>query len=64
MNAESPIELPPARHGGAVVMKESIVITVAKGAEGDALIYMGDTTSSDQLLKGANPVEHEENLAR
>jgi biopolymer transport protein ExbD len=64
MNAEAPIELPPARHGGAVVMKESIVITVAKGAEGEALIYMGDTTSSDQLLKGANPVEQEENLAR
>lgn len=64
MNAETPIELPPARHGGAVVEKESIIITVAKGGGNQALIYKGDTTNPDQLLEGANPVEQEEALAR
>ena len=64
MNAETPIDLPPARHGGAVVMKESIVITVDKGEGNMANIYKGDTTSPDQLLEGSNLVEQEENLAR
>jgi biopolymer transport protein ExbD len=64
MNAETPIELPPARHGGAVVMKESIIITVAKGEGAEALIYKGDTTNPDQLIEGANLAEQEENLAR
>lgn len=64
MNAETPIDLPPARHGGAVVMKESIVITVAKGEGGQALVFKGDTTNPEQLLEGANLVEQEENLAR
>jgi biopolymer transport protein TolR len=64
MNAETPIDLPPARHGGAVVMKESIVITVTKGEGDQAQVFKGDTTNPDQLLAGANLVEQEENLAR
>jgi biopolymer transport protein ExbD len=64
MNAETPIELPPARHGGAVVMKESIVITVTQGDGNQANVYKGDTTSPDRLLEGANLVEQEDALAR
>jgi biopolymer transport protein ExbD len=64
MNAETPIDLPPARHGGAVVEKESIIITVAKGEGTQALIYKGDTTNPDRLLEGANAVEQEEALTR
>ena len=64
MKAEAPIELPPARHGGAVVTQDSVILTVAKGEGSLALIYKGDTTSPDQLLEGANPVEQEEALTR
>jgi biopolymer transport protein ExbD len=64
MDAPLAIDLPPARHGTAVVMKESIVLTVAKGPNNEALIYKGDGVEAKNLLEGGNPVEQEEALVR
>ncbi|MEX2174780.1 MAG: biopolymer transporter ExbD [Pirellulaceae bacterium] len=64
MNAETPIDLPIARHGGAVVIKESIIITVMKGEGDEALIYKGETATPENLIEGANLVAQEEALAR
>jgi biopolymer transport protein ExbD len=64
MDAPLEIELPPARHGGAVVIKESIIITVAKGKGEQAEIYKGDNTDAQNLVEGANVVEQEDALVR
>ena len=64
MDAPLAIDLPPARHGSAVVMKESIILTVAKGPNDQALIYKGDGVEAKNLLEGGNPVEQEEALVR
>jgi biopolymer transport protein ExbD len=64
MSAETPIELPLARHGGAVVLKESIIVTVTKGDGDGARIYKGDSSASENLIEGADVVEQEEALAR
>jgi biopolymer transport protein ExbD len=54
MTADTPIELPIAKHGGAVVVKESVIITVAKGEGTNAAIYKGDNTDAANLLPGDN----------
>jgi len=54
MTADTPIDLPIAKHGGAVVMKESVIITVAKGEGSAAAIYKGDNTDAANLLPGEN----------
>jgi biopolymer transport protein ExbD len=54
MTADTPIELPIAKHGGAVVMKESVIITVAKGEGTTAAIFKGDNTDAANLLPGGN----------
>jgi biopolymer transport protein ExbD len=64
MDAPLAIDLPPARHGSAVVMKESIILTVAKGPDDQAQIYKGDGVEAKNLLEGASPVEQEDALVR
>ena len=64
MDAPLAIELPPARHGSAVVMKESIVLTVAKGSGENAQVYRGDGVDVKNLIVAANVVEQEEALAK
>ena len=64
MDADVPIELPFARHGGAVVVKESIILTVAKGTTETAQVFKGDSTEPENLVPGGNVVEQEEEIVR
>ena len=54
MTADTPIQLPIAKHGGAVVVEESVIITVAKGEGTNAAVYKGDNTDAANLLPGDN----------
>ena len=63
MNADVPIELPKARHGTAVVMKESIILTVA-GEGSDVKVYKGDGVDEANVIAGGSLVEQEEEIAR
>ena len=62
-SGRSSIELPKARHGTAVVMKESIILTVA-GEGSDVKVYKGDGIDEENLMAGASLVEQEEEIAR
>jgi biopolymer transport protein ExbD len=64
MDAPLAIDLPPAKHGTAVVMKDSIILTVAKGPSDQAQIYKGDGVDAKNLIEGGNPVEQEDALIR
>ncbi|MDX1948758.1 MAG: biopolymer transporter ExbD [Pirellulaceae bacterium] len=64
IDAPLAIDLPAARHGTAVVIKDSVVLTVAKGSDGQVLIYKGDNPDRRYLVEGLNPVEQDEAIAR
>ena len=59
------VDLPLAKHGSAVVISESIIVTVAKGATDEemAKFYKGDSVAAADLIPGSNPLEQEESLA-
>jgi biopolymer transport protein ExbD len=50
MDQDAPVELPPARHGTAVAIKSSVIVTIAKGSDDAAEVYMADGKSADRLL--------------
>jgi biopolymer transport protein ExbD len=56
MDEDVPVELPPARHGTAVAVKSSVILTVAKGNGESADVYTGDGKAADHLLD-ANDLE-------
>jgi biopolymer transport protein ExbD len=62
MKADVPIELPKARHGGVVVEKEAIILTVAKEGEGTS-VFKGNGVDPASRIEGANVVEQEEAIA-
>jgi biopolymer transport protein ExbD len=64
MDQKISVKLPQAKHGGAVVLKESIIVTVAKGEGEMAKFFKGDTIEPDQLIPGSNVVEQEEALVQ
>lgn len=53
MNENSPIDLPPARHGSVAIVKESVILTVTKGTGEIPNVYKGDSTDGASLLDGA-----------
>jgi biopolymer transport protein ExbD len=63
MSADVGVELPKAKHGSAVVVKESIILTVAKGKDDMVSIYKGDSTDARNLIAGENVAEQEDALA-
>jgi biopolymer transport protein ExbD len=63
MDNSGAVELPPAKHGGAVVVKDSVVLTVAKAADGGmAKVYKGDGVIAENLIQAATPAEQEERI--
>jgi biopolymer transport protein ExbD len=64
MNADVPIELPVARHGGAVAVKSSIIVTVAATAAGEVQVFRGDSLDAKDRIAAANLVEQEDAIAQ
>lgn len=60
MDTPAPVNLPPARNGSAVGVKDSVVVTITSSEDGDeAAIYKGASGDESRLLKAADPVEQE-----
>jgi biopolymer transport protein ExbD len=60
LNQPSHLDLPPARHGIGVGVKNAAIITVGLGSGADALIYLGDGKRDDTLIHSTNPDEQQE----
>jgi biopolymer transport protein ExbD len=50
LDQDAPVELPPARHGTAVSVKSSVIITMAQGSGESADVYTGDGKAAERLL--------------
>ncbi len=64
MNQDVPIELPLARHGGAVAVKSSIIISVAAAPSGDVQVFRGDSIDPANRFEAADLVQQEEAIAQ
>jgi biopolymer transport protein ExbD len=63
MDEKISVDLPSAKHGATVVIQESIIITVAKGGEGEiAKFFKGDGIEPADLIPGSTVVEQEDAL--
>lgn len=60
LTADTPLPLPTAKHGDAVVVQESVIITVAQAEGGGSSIFKGDNTDPANLLPGENLEAQEE----
>jgi biopolymer transport protein ExbD len=59
MDQPAPVALPPAKNGTAVGIKNSILITIKEGENGDAKIYKGSSGDESRLLKSGDLAEQE-----
>lgn len=50
LDQEAPVDLPSARHGTAVAVKNSVIITLGLGDRGVATVYTGDGKSEARQL--------------
>jgi biopolymer transport protein ExbD len=50
LDQQAPVKLPLARHGTAVSLKSSVIMTLAKGSGPAADVYLSDGKSPDRLL--------------
>jgi biopolymer transport protein ExbD len=64
MKAQTPLDLPKARHGAVVVEQGAVIITIAKGQDEQVRVFKGQSRDLAQEIKGANLVEQEEAIAR
>jgi biopolymer transport protein TolR len=62
MAADVPVQLPKARHGTAVVVRDSIVLTVAGNGE-EVKVYRGDSVAPEDAIEAPSIVEQEEAIA-
>lgn len=63
MDPASAIKLPPARYGMPVVEKSSIIVTLAAGDEGKAIVYCGNGIVEDTRVSGNDLGDQEERVA-
>jgi biopolymer transport protein ExbD len=63
MKAQAPLDLPAARHGGAVSERDAIILTVAKAGE-DVHVFRGNSTNAADRITGADPAEEEDAIRR
>jgi biopolymer transport protein ExbD len=54
IDQQAPIHLPPARHGSAVSVKSSVILTVTQRGTDGADVYLGDGKDPDQLLDSSD----------
>jgi biopolymer transport protein ExbD len=64
MKAQAPLELPKARHGSVVAERDSVILTVAKGAGETAQVFRGTSTAPADRIAGDNPLDEEEAITR
>jgi biopolymer transport protein ExbD len=60
LDEDTPVELPPARHGTAVAIKSSVIITLAESDGEHAEVYQGDGKASDRMFPSGNLTAQEE----
>lgn len=64
MDAQAGVELPSARYGTTVPIKESVILTLAKGVEDTARVFRGDGAESNNEFASVNLVEQEEEIVK
>ena len=64
MKAQAPLDLPQARHGGAVVERDAVILTIVRGADGRPHVYQGTSRDSSAEIVGATAAGQEEAIAR
>ena len=60
LSEDAPVELPPARHGTAVTMKSSAIITLAQSGGDTAEIYRGDGKNDQTRVPESSPEDQEQ----
>ena len=63
MDPSAAVSLPPARYGLPVVEKSSVIITLAAGENGTAVVYKGNGTVPDELVDGSDMQAQEDEVA-
>ncbi len=63
LDEDAPVELPPARHGTAVAVKSSVIITLAESGE-NAEVYQGDGKAADRLFPSGDLTAQEDAIVR
>jgi biopolymer transport protein ExbD len=64
LDQQTPVELPPARHGTAVSVKGSVTITLTQGDAEQANVYLGDGANPASLVDGRDPLAQEAAIVR
>ncbi|MEZ6097625.1 MAG: biopolymer transporter ExbD [Pirellulaceae bacterium] len=59
MDANSQVELPPARHADAVTAKNAVIVTMSTGNGDVAQIYLGDGVDDNTLVRTDSPQDQE-----
>lgn len=59
IDATAVLQLPQAKRASAVVVQQSVVLTVKKGSGERPLVYRGDGESAETLITGATPADVE-----
>ncbi len=54
---QTTVELPPARHGGAVSQRTATIITLGESASEQAPVYLADGKVSGALVEGDPPMQ-------
>lgn len=63
MDPSGQLQLPPARYGKPVVEKSSIILTLAAGEEGKAVVYCGNGINDQTRLHSADLAAQEDEVA-
>ena len=63
MDAAADVELPAAKHGGAVPDQSTIVVTVSRGDGDEAYIYKGNGEAGEWLLTSTTPEDQQLEIA-
>jgi biopolymer transport protein TolR len=62
MNVDTTVALPKARHGTAVVVRESIILTVASHGD-EVKVYRGDSVDPQDAIEAPSLAEQEDAIA-
>ena len=63
LDSQADVKLPPARHGSSASIQASVILTIALGDGKEALVYKGDGTQQENLLKATDLEDQENEIA-
>ncbi|HPM82356.1 MAG TPA: biopolymer transporter ExbD [Candidatus Anammoximicrobium sp.] len=63
MDPSGQLQLPPARYGKPVVEKSSIILTLAAGEEGKAVVYCGNGINDQTRVRSGDLAVQEDEVA-